>query len=110
MGETFDLFANDALSVAIRHAGAFRHGFIEWLGENGHVYREFERRALQVARFRGHYSGYTILEVMRHDSAIGELRGEWKLNNSHCADLCRLFALCNQNHAGLFEFRARRAA
>lgn len=110
MGETFDLFSNDPLSVAMRRAGLFRSGFVEWLDSNQHVYREFERRALQVARFRDHYSGYTILEVMRHDSAIGELHGEWKLNNSHCADLCRLFALCNPNHAGLFEFRARRAA
>ena len=110
MGETFDLFANDPLSVARRRASIFREGFIEWLEINGHVYTEFERRALHVARFREHYSGYTILEVMRHDSIIGELHGEWKLNNSHCADLCRLFALCNPNHAGLFEFRARKAA
>ena len=110
MGETLDLFSIEPLDVARRNAGLFRSVFLPWLEENLHVFREFERRALQVARFRNHYSGYTILEVMRHDSAIGELNGEFKLNNSHCADLCRLFALCNRNQAGLFEYRARKAA
>lgn len=98
------------LEVARRCASAFRDDFIPWLNDNAHVYLEFEKRALQVARFRDHYSGYTILEVMRHDSAIGELHGEYKLNNSHCADMCRLFALCNPSQAALFEFRARKVA
>lgn len=110
MDATIDLFSSDPLIDARRRSAVFRDGFIEWLEINIHVYLEFERRAMQVARFRNHYSGYTILEVMRHDSAIGELNGEWKLNNNQCADLCRLFALCNPNHSGLFEFRSRKAA
>lgn len=110
MPTPLDLFDHDPLAVARRRDGVFRDGFVAWLEANAHVYREFEKRALRVARFRTHYSGYTILEVMRHESAIGELDGEWKLNNNQCADLCRLFALCNPNHAGLFEFRARKAA
>lgn len=88
----------------------FRPDFFHWLETNFHVWAEFERRALKAAQHRTHYSSYTLLEVMRHDTAIGELGGEYKLDNSYCADLCRLFALMNPQHAGLFEFRARRAA
>lgn len=86
----------------------FRAEFQEWLSDNGHVYDEFEKRALRVAAVRKHYSGYTILETMRHDTVIGELHSRYKLNNTHCADLCRVFALMHPQHCDLFEFRKRK--
>ena len=112
LGETLDLFATDPLSLARGTEGVFRDDFVGYLADNMHIYTEFERRALQVARFRDHYSGYAIYEVMRHDTAIGELGSEYKLNNLFRADMCRLFGICNPAHAGLFEYRerARRAA
>lgn len=110
MGETFDLFASDPLSVVQRRAGVFMSDFIEWLTNNLHVYEQFERRALMVAGRRKHYSGYTIFESMRFDSDIRENGGAFKLNNTRCADCCRLFALRNPGHSDLFEFRGRRAA
>lgn len=110
MGETFDLFANDPLSVAARRSSAFMADFLGWLADNIHVYEQFEKRALLVAQRRSHYSGYTIFESMRFDSDIRENGGAFKLNNTRCADCCRLFALRNPAHAGLFEFRARKAA
>lgn len=110
MGETFDLFSNDPLAVAKRRSSVFRPGFVEWLEENEHVYREFERRALQVAGFRDHYGARTIIEVMRHETAIRQLGDEYKLNDHMTPDLARLFSMCNPNHASLFEFRTRKAA
>lgn len=98
------------IEVAEANRALLKSDFADWLKENIRVYVEFERRALDVARFRTHYSGYTILEVMRHNSAIGELGSEFKLNNNRCADLCRLFSLCNPQHSALFEFRVRKAA
>jgi hypothetical protein len=110
MGETFDLFSNDPASVAMRHSEQFRPDFISWLRENGHVFSEVERRALQVASYRNHYSMRTIFETVRHDTVIGELRGEWKINNNAAPDCARLFALLHPKHAGLFEFREHKAA
>lgn len=110
MGETFDLFANDPLSVVLRNRSMFRSDFIDWLRDNRHVFAEVERRALQVAARRDHYSMRTIFEVIRHDTAIGELRGEWKINNNAAPDCARLFALLHPKHAGLFEFREHKAA
>jgi hypothetical protein len=88
----------------------FRPDFPQWLKDNPHVYREFEKRALQVARFRSHYSARTIAETMRHDTAIRELGSEYKINGNYVPCMARLFALCNPNHAELFEYREHKAA
>jgi len=110
MGETYDLFALDPRSVMMRNESKFRPDFKAWLSENPHVFAEFERRALQVAARRDHYSARTIMEVIRHDTVIGELSGSWKINNNAAPDCARLFALLHPQHAGLFEFREHKAA
>lgn len=112
MGETFDLFADNPHAVALRNRGAFRLDFINWLHDNSHVFAEVERRALQVAARRDHYSMRTIFETVRHDTVIGELHGDWKINNNAAPDCARLFALLHPQHSGLFAFREqhRRAA
>lgn len=87
----------------------FKPDFIAWLADNLHIYQEFEKRALQVAQHRKHYSARTIVEVMRHDSAIGQLDGGFKINDRHTPDMARLFAMLNPMQAGLFEFRREKA-
>ena len=99
-----------ALAWLERRPHEFRPDFRAYLLDNWHVYLEFERRALQVAGRRDHYSARTIAEVIRHDTAIGELRGEWKLNNNAIPDMARLFAAMNPAYSGLFEFREHKAA
>jgi hypothetical protein len=84
----------------------FRPDFYNWLVDNTHIYEEFEKRSLRVAQYRKHYSARTILEVMRHDSAIRELKGDWKINGNYTPCLARLFSLKNTEHKDLFEFRA----
>lgn len=102
---------NDAaIDYVIAFPDQFRPDFYEWLRDNGHVYAEFERRALQVARHRKHYSARTIIEVMRHETAIGQLRGDFKINDHATPDLARLFAGLHPNYAGLFSFRRERMA
>ena len=89
--------------------GHFRPDFFDWIAENYHVYIEFERRALQIANRRQHYSARTIMEVIRHDTVIGQLSGEWKINDHATPDCARLFMLLHPEHTGLFEFRRRLA-
>lgn len=84
----------------------FRPDFMEWLQESWFIYEEFERRALQLWRAgRRHYGARSIWETMRYDSAIGELRGEWKLNDHRPPCVARLFMAMNQNCNGFFETR-----
>lgn len=98
------------LSVVFLNPRDFRGDFYGWLSENQHVFDEFERRSLRVAERRSHYSARTIMEVIRHDSVIGELVGAWKINNNAAPDCARLFAHLHPRHAGLFAFREHRAA
>lgn len=98
------------LLVAQQHADQFTPVFMAYLPENLHVYDAFEREAMRVVR-RGfkHYSARTIIEVLRHNSALAESGGPWKLNDHATPYLARLFALINPAFAGLFEFRITKA-
>ena len=102
--------AKPPLLAAQQHADQFTPAFLAYLPENLHVYDAFEREAMRVAH-RGfeHYSARTIIEVLRHNSALAERSGPWKLNDWHTPYLARLFALLNPAFAGLFEFRITKA-
>lgn len=109
-GAAQDHFAKRPLQVANQHADRFTLEFLTYLPENLHVYEAFERETMRVVR-RGfeHYSARTIIEVLRHNSALAERTGPWKLNDWHTPYLARLFALMNPAHAELFEFRITKA-
>jgi hypothetical protein len=94
-----------ALIVAL-HPETFPTEFSEWLDDNLHVWDAFAAQALSVVNvgFK-HYSARTIIEVLRHHSALTEGGGIWKLNDHTTAYLARLFALAYPQHAKLFEFR-----
>lgn len=98
------------LFMANMNAEQFRPDFIPYLRENLHVYFAFEREALRIAARRTHYSARTIVEVLRHNSALQEVGGDWKLSDWWTPHLARLFALLNPQHAQLFEFRESKAA
>lgn len=94
--------------VARRHEDQFKEGFCDWLWENLHVWRAFEREALKIwNRGRDHYSARTIIEVLRHESALADNGPEYKLNDWQTPDLARLFMLAHPDCAGFFETRGR---
>lgn len=88
----------------------FRPDFRHWIADNFHLYKEFERRARVVGSRRPHYSARTIMEVIRHDTAIGQLDGRFKVNNNYTPDCARLFAHLNPGYSTLFEYRDHKAA
>ena len=97
---------DNLLTLINQHNDQFSDEFAEWLPANGHVWRAFVNEAMKVrARGRIHYSSYTIVEFLRHYSAIQEAGGEWKINNNHRPYLPRLFDLCYPDMAGMFEYR-----
>jgi hypothetical protein len=106
-----DLVSQAALDMARRHSFQFTPDFLAYLPDNLHIYQRFEREALRVARRgRTHYSARTIIEVLRHESALRESGDAWKLNDHNTPYLARLFALMNPAHAKMFEFREAKAA
>lgn len=106
-----DLFTPAPVAVAQAHADQFTEAFLDFLPENVHVYDAFEREAHRVvARGFKHYSSKTIIEVLRHHSALEQVGGGWKLNNNTTPYLARLFSLMNPANADLFEFRVAKAA
>ena len=109
MSEQPDLFMPRAIQIASDNAAKFPDDFLEWLPENMHVFEAFSLEATKVIK-RGftHYSAYTIVEFLRHHSAVRENAGEWKINNNHRPYLARLFDLVYPDRAGLFEYRITR--
>lgn len=83
----------------------FRNDFPGWLASNQPIYAEFERQARLIASRRNHYSARTIAEVIRHNSQLSEVGGEWKINNNRIPDMARLFSLRNPQHSQLFQLR-----
>lgn len=102
-----DLFAARSITELARlNASQLSAEFIEWLPDNLHVWEAFQAEALKLVR-KGvqHYSSYTIVEFLRHHTAVSEQGGDWKINNNHRPYLPRLFDLAYPQHAGLFEYR-----
>jgi hypothetical protein len=94
------------LTLISQHNDQFSDEFAEWLPANEHVWKAFVSEAMKIrARGRTHYSSYTIVEFLRHNSAVQEVGGEWKINNNHRPYLPRLFDLCYPHMAGMFEYR-----
>lgn len=98
------------LNILRKYADEFRPDFYQWIIFNYNVYLEFESRALRVAKVRSHYSARTIMEVIRHETIIGELTGIFKINNNFTPDCARLFALQYPGYSKLFEYRVHKAA
>ena len=80
--------------------------FDEWLENNNHIWEAFEKQALLVSK-RGfkHYSARTIVEFLRHHTAISEEGSLWKINDHAIPHLSRLFMKVHPEHKGLFETR-----
>lgn len=106
-----DLFRRvNPIELARQHADMFTPEFLLYLPSNLHVYEAFEREAFKVvAKGFVHYSARTIIEVLRHNSALAERGGPWKLNDHVTPSWARLFALMNPQHAEFFEYRHTKA-
>jgi hypothetical protein len=97
----------DLVALVDRHPETFPAEFSGWLNDNPHIWTGFVEQATSVidAGYK-HYSARTIIEVLRHHSAIAEKGSAWKLNDHCTAYLARLFALVFPEHIGLFDFRS----
>jgi hypothetical protein len=87
-------------------AGDVPAGVSDWVEKNGPLVYAFAKEALRIAAVRKHYSARTIVEVIRHESAIADTQGKgFKVNNNRAPHLARVFAKAYPNHAALFSMR-----
>lgn len=96
----------DIMAVAKANASILSSEFMEWLPENIHVWDAFVYEVFRVIhRGRKHYSSRTIIEVLRHNSAVSDTSEPYKINDHSVPYLSRLFDVAYPQHVGLFEYR-----
>lgn len=84
-----------------------KDGFIPMLEQNEELWKRFESEANKAWQ-RGcrHYSARTIIEFLRHHSAMqqsGQLA--FKINNNVAPDFARLYVAMYPERESLFQFR-----
>lgn len=105
-----DLFSpTTVVEFAQRNADKLSQEFLDWLPKNLHIWDAFQKETFKVIRMGfQHYSSRTIIEVLRHHTALTERDSQWKISNNVQPYLSRLFAAMYPLHAGLFEFKSTR--
>jgi len=84
----------------------YRSDFASWLSANPHIWSAFAREANRVwDRGRRHWSARTIIEFLRHETALAEQGGDFKINGNYVPDLARLYQDTFPDRASLFETR-----
>lgn len=80
--------------------------FLIFLANNQHIWKRFEREANKAFNrgFR-HYSSKCIVEYIRHETALYEHMGEFKINNNLTPSLARYYQETHPERATLFETR-----
>lgn len=82
----------------------FRVDFAAWLEANWPIWERFCGIADAVWNTgRRHYSARTIVEVMRHETALSEQGGMFKINNNFAPDLARLYVMHRPERVAFFE-------
>ena len=62
-----------------KHGSKFKQGFDVWLKDNWQIYIRFEEEARKIAfSGRKHYSARTIVEFIRHQTALFEKSGHFE--------------------------------
>ena len=77
--------------------------FQEYNVTNPHIYKEFERLALQMVGYRSNFSSKAVIEKMRWDSAIAQDGTDYKLSSWITPYLTRKFEEDHPEHEGFFR-------
>jgi hypothetical protein len=96
-----------ALAFIERWPSMFRPEFRAWLEANWTIWLAFKQEADRIwARGRRHYAARTIIEWLRHETALQEQPvAEFKINGNFVPDLARLYLVFHPERDGFFELR-----
>lgn len=98
---------NEQLALIPTDTTRYPDGFFTWfrIEEGQRIWRDFEARALQMAKRRTRYSAMAIAQVIRWHT---DLRGgdDFKLNNNYVPGLARYWLKCHGTaHPAFFQLR-----
>lgn len=81
------------LALDVPDKAGYPAGFFKWIASDAGqvVWREFNKRALQMAKKRKRYSARTIMEVVRWNTTIKDGTTEFKISNNWIPGLARLW-------------------
>jgi hypothetical protein len=103
-----NLKTQDMTLMLVQASDRFRHDFYHWMADNFHVWVRFREEADKIrATGRLHYSARTIGEYLRHETALREASGVWKINDHVWPDMARLYMVLEPRAKGFFELRGR---
>lgn len=93
--------------AALNFDAAYPAGFFRWLQANAHIYTEFERRALYMARDgKKRYAAKKIAEEIRWDTHLQDTDKQFSLNNNYTSGCARLFMEEHgEQYPGFFQLR-----
>lgn len=90
--------------------GDFHTGFADWLKDNFPIWREFQKRTIQIHRSgRKHFGHRLIWEGIRYETALAKKTGDYQLNNNFTKSVATLTVMLHPTLAGFFDFRERDA-
>lgn len=96
----------EVLALIDRWPYAFRKDFKGWLDSNWHIWVAFHDAASKMyAKGRKHYSARTIVEWLRHETALRSDDVEFKINGNYVPDLARLWTYVYPHRSAFFEIR-----
>lgn len=94
--------------LLVQSSDRFRDDFHAWLVENWWIWERFREEADKIrAAGRTHYGARTIAEFIRHETALSQPTGEFKLNDHATPDLARLYMTLEPRAKDFFHTRVR---
>ena len=100
----FGALSLDQTGQDLYHHNAYPNGFFHWLGQNQHIWNQFEIHANTMSAKRNRYSARTIIEVMRWNSDIREKNKLFKLSNNKIPGLARMWMIrYGKDHPKFFQ-------
>lgn len=95
-----------AMRYVREHKEEFTPAYVSWLKVNWHIWLGFEHEAnVMWGKGKEHYSARTIIEYLRHMSALADADSDFKINNNLAPDLARTHAAVHPDRPDFFEFR-----
>lgn len=103
----FAFASDDPLTDIInQNIGQFSADFLAWLSLNKGIWNRFEVEANKLWNHGvRRWGARTIIEYLRHETALFDTDRTFKLNNNNAPDMARLYTLRYPDRAGFFEKR-----
>lgn len=93
-------------TIIVLNPEKFRADFFDWFAKNHEIFTRFEIEANKLrAAGRSHYGHRTIWEFLRHETALRDSDGDFKMNDHYTKGCAQLYMLAHPDAGSFFRFR-----